>query len=948
VDGWGDRDGAIRGDARKAVGQKNDALLFDGSGDYVEFDDAGLPAGKAPRTMCAWIKPDSDGVRSVLEWGTKAASQRCAMLVLANQHIKFCGESADLTSVGTVPNGEWHYAVETYDGTTVVIYLDGKPDTQGDVTLNTVLNVGRVGVNLRLGEFFEGVIDEVCIYNRALSAAEDAQNFAAESAPSMLTASTLGPKDGAGDVPCDVTLTWLPGDFAVRHDVYLGTFFEDVNTASRVNPLDVLVSQGQTAETYEVGCLEFGRTYYWRIDEVNAAPDHAIFRGSVWSFTVEPQGYPLAGGHVTATASSVKNDDEGPENAIDGSGLSADDLHSVTVADMWRTGSGDTNPWIMFAFDKPFKLHEMLIWNHNSEVEGDIGVGIREAAVEYSVNGSEWTAVDTVEFAQATGQVDYAANTTVTFDGAVIQYVKVTPISNWGGVVTQYGLSEVRFLYIPMRAREPSPVSRATGVAPELTLNWRNGRQADVHAVYLSNDEQAVLDGTAPAVTVSESRMDTEPLDLSGTYFWRVDEVNDAEDPALWSGDVWNFTIADLIVVDSFESYTDEEGERIFDVWVDGYLIDDNGSLVGYSDSPFEERTILHGGSRSMPFEYDNTGTATNSIATRTFAEAQNWTQSGVQGVVLHFCGDSTNTAGQLYVKINGTKVPYDGDSADLLRRSWNKWYIPLADVSGVNLSEVTSLSIGVDNGGKGMLYIADIVLTAADRDLIVPSDPATTGLVAHWAMDEDAGATTLADSAGGNNNATVRGGITGVEGKYGNAIQLGGVEDPVTAPDTGMPAGSAPCTISVWFKQTSAYISNNGVFVSYGTTGSESGVSGQYRAFCKNNASAYRTFHWGADMAPGVADSAAQADVWHHVAYTFDKDTNRQAVYLDTVLIGSATIPDNVNVVLNGRVILGDMNVKTQLFNGYLDEVRIYDRALSMDEIAWLGGRTMQFDIDE
>ncbi len=947
-DVWGDRDGTFIGNPQVVTGNTGQAIEFDGDGDYIVFDDSGLPAGTAARTMSAWVKPEGSGVRSVLEWGTAGLCTRCAILVLDGEKIKFCAQGADVESRGSVVNGEWHQVTETYDGSTVRIYIDGVLDNTQGVSINTVLTTGRIGGNLVNLELFQGCIDEVCIYGRALSDDEVAQNFSAVAGLIFDTAHDPEPRNKATNVSRDLVLSWVSGDHASSHDVYFGTALEGVENASRSNPLDVLVSQGQTATTYDVGRLQFGQTYYWRVDETDATSAGTIFEGNVWSFTVEPPGYPLAGGHIRATASSVKNADEEPENAIDGSGLSADDLHSVAVADMWRTSSGDTNPWIMFAFDKPFRLHEMLIWNHNSEVEADIGVGIREAAVEYSVNGSEWTALGTVEFAQATGQANYAANTTVAFDGAVIQYVRVTPISNWGGVVTQYGLSEVRFLYVPMWAREPDPASGATGVAPETTLNWRAGRQGAMHTVYLSNDEQAVLDGTAPAVTVSESRMDTEPLDLSQTYFWRVDEVNDAEDPALWFGDVWSFTIADLIVVDGFESYTDEEGERIFDVWVDGYLIDDNGSLVGYGASPFEERTILHGGSRSMPFDYDNTGTATNSIATRTFAEAQNWTQSGVQGLVLYFCGDSTNAAGQLYVKINGTKVAYDGDPADLLRRSWNKWYIPLADVSGVNLSEVTSLSIGVDNGGKGMLYIDDIVLTAADRGLIVPSDPATTGLVAHWAMDEDAGAATLADSAGGSNNATVHSGITGVEGKYGKAIQLGGVEDPVTAPDTGMPAGSAPCTISVWFKQTSAYISNNGVFVSYGTTGAESGVNGQYRAFCKDNANAYRTFHWDADMAPGVADFAPAADVWHHAAFTFDKDSNTQAVYLNGILLNAVTIPDNVNVVLNGKVILGDMNVYASLFNGYLDEVRIYDRALSWGEIAWLSGRTVHFDIDE
>ena len=87
------------------------------------------------------------------------------------------------------------------------------------------------------------------------------------------------------------------------------------------------------------GLLEFGQTYYWRVDEVNAAPIPRSFKGAVWSFTVEPYAYPIA--KVTATASSSHNADMGPEKTIDGSGLDADDLHGTTDATMWLSnGNG--------------------------------------------------------------------------------------------------------------------------------------------------------------------------------------------------------------------------------------------------------------------------------------------------------------------------------------------------------------------------------------------------------------------------------------------------------------------------------------------------------------------------------------------------------------------------------------------------------------------------------
>ena len=100
------------------------------------------------------------------------------------------------------------------------------------------------------------------------------------------------------DVPQDTALGWTASAFAATHDVYLGKTFADVNSASRTKPAGLLVSQGQTATTYTpAAVLDFGQTYYWRVDEVNKAPDNTIFKGDVWSFTVEPYSYPITARH---------------------------------------------------------------------------------------------------------------------------------------------------------------------------------------------------------------------------------------------------------------------------------------------------------------------------------------------------------------------------------------------------------------------------------------------------------------------------------------------------------------------------------------------------------------------------------------------------------------------------------------------------------------------------
>jgi hypothetical protein len=491
------------------------------------------------------------------------------------------------------------------------------------------------------------------------------------------------------------------------HKVFFSENFNDVK--------DGIGGITQDANSYTPAQgLDFGTTYYWRVDEVNGAPDFTVHQGDTWSFTTEPVGYPVE--NITATASSTHQADMGPENTINGSGMDDNDLHSKENTAMWLSSNEPNGAWIEYEFDKAYKLHQMWVWNSNQIVEPLIGFGFRDVTIEHSTNATDWTTLGTtVEFAKAPGADGYAHNTTVDFGGAVVKYVRLAATSNWGGMMPQYGLSEVRFLYIPIRAREPSPDSGAADVDLDVTLGWNTGREAAQHDVYFSSDEQAVTDGTAPVTIATETSYGPLALDLDVTYYWKINEVNEAETPTTLEGDLWNFTTRQFLVVDDFESYnnfdiTDPNSNRIFLTWIDGYEQPSNGSVVGYAEPPFAEQGIVHSGMQSMPLSYDNTGGAAYSEAERTFAVAQNWTQAGATTLVLYFQGAEGNT-GQLYVKVNGTKVVYGGDAADIAKPQWTQWNIDLASL-GASLQNVAKLSIGIDgSGASGTLYVDDIRL---------------------------------------------------------------------------------------------------------------------------------------------------------------------------------------------------------------------------------------------
>jgi len=195
------------------------------------------------------------------------------------------------------------------------------------------------------------------------------------------------PEDEATDMPRDAVLSWTPGLFAPAvngHIVYFSESLDDVGNG--------IGGVAQSAASYTPPQrLDFGKTYYWRVDEVNAPPDSTVHEGSVWSFTTEPVGYPIAGENIIAIASSSNNADTVPENTINGtdSGLDENDLHTDNDKDMWLSNMDGPQPtWIQYEFDKVYKLHEMWVWNHNTSLEPAVGFGIREAVIEYSTDGT--------------------------------------------------------------------------------------------------------------------------------------------------------------------------------------------------------------------------------------------------------------------------------------------------------------------------------------------------------------------------------------------------------------------------------------------------------------------------------------------------------------------------------------------------------------------------------
>jgi len=192
----------------------------------------------------------------------------------------------------TVEANVWnHYAmVIDADSGKATQYLNGEAvgevDYSGELSPYTFANIGRQG-----SESWEGGIDEVAIFDRALSA-DQIKAVMSDIETGFPLAYGPDPADGAMLEATWVNLSWGAGDYAASHDVYLSDNFDDVNngaeSAFQGNLGTTSLIAGFFGFAFPDGLVP-GTTYYWRIDEVNDAHPNSPWKGPVWNFRIQPR-----------------------------------------------------------------------------------------------------------------------------------------------------------------------------------------------------------------------------------------------------------------------------------------------------------------------------------------------------------------------------------------------------------------------------------------------------------------------------------------------------------------------------------------------------------------------------------------------------------------------------------------------------------------------------------
>ncbi|MHC4646640.1 MAG: LamG-like jellyroll fold domain-containing protein, partial [Planctomycetota bacterium] len=274
------------------------ALQFDGIDDYVEIPALNLNTNTM--TISAWVKGDGPqaaytGIVSSRDQttsdgtGLAYGSSGQAGGWQANQELCYYwnDDYRQWRSGLYIPADEWAFVGFAVEPSRATLYLD-------DGTFYCATNVASHGrleqfdsgslsqiAHDDMHEHFQGLIDDVRIYNRALSAEEVASIAGAD----LTRAWDPSPASGAMGAAADTVLTWRPGLWAADtngHDVYFGLNGWLVNSrdpSAYIGRLD--------ANSFDPpGGLELGLTYYWAVDEVNDSHPNSPWQGPTWSFTV--------------------------------------------------------------------------------------------------------------------------------------------------------------------------------------------------------------------------------------------------------------------------------------------------------------------------------------------------------------------------------------------------------------------------------------------------------------------------------------------------------------------------------------------------------------------------------------------------------------------------------------------------------------------------------------
>jgi len=910
------------------------AMDFDGPEQSVYIPDFTVTLNQNAVTVCMWVKPNRNTGEDQVMWFTDEDGSygRVRFGINGDEWEWKHGDGNGNPNVDDGENpiilGEWvHLAGVRKNNDKLELFVNG---VSVDETNYGVAGVAEpqasIGAERRssssVRDPFDGVIDEVRFYTRALSVADIQELFMFTGEPPIF-AFNPNPFDKQTDAQRNSVLSWTAGEMAARHDVYFGTVFEDVNNADTSDTTGIYRSRQNLVFYTPAETLEFGQSYYWRIDEVEA-DNTTIIKGNVWSFTIAEflsvddfEDYDTGDNQIWfAWHDGLGYGEQGvpPYFAGNGTGAAVGDENTDSFAEETIVHSGDQS---------------MPYWYNNNKQ----GFMKYSEATKTLTKTRDWTeqGVKALSLwfrgypASLGGFVEAPAGTyTMSAEGADI----------WGSA------DQFHFAW-----------QELTGVAEII---------AKVESVENTN-------GWAKAGIMIRDTLEPD----SAFAMMAVTPGNGVWFGRRTGGDTDSDAQADITAPQWIKL------ERSIGGLVRAYY-STNGitwTPLGLS-VPVIMNTPMYIG---LALTSHEPGVACEAVFS-------NVTSNGTGPWANQDIGLSTNEAEPMYVAIannNGTTgTVYNEDPNATLIDTWTEWNIDLKDFldQGVNLGDVNSITIGIGDknnpqpGGEGKMYFDDIrlyrpryvpdkvtpqqadftgdgVVNFADLEIMTndwldgdytiyatPPGPA----MSQWNFENNAN-----DSADGNNGTTI-GNPTYTAGKTGQAISLDG-DDYV---DLGNPPeldfGTVDWSICAWVKTSMIGTGDENKGVIY-AKGADRAGGVRYGLYVNESQTVQGSITLvtddDVDKRQAISSISISDGQWHHIVGQRNGDTIN--TYIDGALDGMADLPADYDLsgtsqhnAYVGVVTNNEIAAPEKFLIGSVDDLRIYDYALTMPEILDIMGQ--------
>jgi hypothetical protein len=466
---------------------------------------------------------------------------------------------------------------------------------------------------------------------------------------------------------------------------------------------------------------------------------------------------------------------------------------------------------------------------------------------------------------------------------------------------------------------------------------------------------------------------------LTVTYYWRIDEVNDPNNDR-WTGNIWRFRVADYLLIDNFDDDTAQDPPD--NDWYQGGVLGTGAQITLRSTPP-----VI--GEHSMSYYYTNTidwymGWGFYSETQTISLEPNDWDYYDVKTISLWFYGKSGNAA-TIYEQMNlGLEddsnyavVLYgelpDEEMTDVQIEEWQLWEIRTNRFTNINFSDVKKICIGFGirywpfASGSGTVFFDEINLfvptcmpdlnplegdfnrdcTADWQDVEIMADdwleadanlnpvqaPGDANLVGWWKLDEEPDSN-VTDYAGDNNGVieTLNTNVWWVAGHNDtNALRFDGGWVSVPNGVTLLNLTDA-VTVSCWIDRAT---SDDGKIVVKGRNDWETyamEINDNHGRFFVRDAND-RENQYSIDSSDELPVNS-----WIHIAGTYDG--NELTLYVNGRVAANSVHPLGENLVADvndGLVIAGRWGDDGGSFTGTIDDVRIYDYALSGGEICYI-----------